>query len=137
MGRHRSPRPTDAELSILTVLWRRGASTVREVHEELSREKATGYTTVLKFLQIMTEKDLVTRDESRRSHVYTARHPEESTQQLMVRDLLQRAFSGSMAELFRQALALGTMSAEEADDIRKLLEANQSEQAHVRNSAGV
>ena len=124
MGRHRSPRPTDAELSILTVLWRRGPSTVREVHEELSKVKPAGYTTILKFLQIMTEKELVVRDESRRSHVYEPRHSEDYTQQLLVRDLLQRAFGGSVSGLIKQAFVVAPPSGEESKDIRNLLGSN-------------
>src|ERR1041385_3673107 len=80
MTERQPPRPTDAELSILRVLWRRGPSTVRDVHEELSHENPTGYTTVLKLLQIMTEKGLVVRDEAQRAHVYEARHSEQKTQ---------------------------------------------------------
>ncbi|MBI4661619.1 MAG: BlaI/MecI/CopY family transcriptional regulator [Verrucomicrobia bacterium] len=114
------PRPTDAELSILRVLWRRGPSTVRQVQDELGDE--TGYTTVLKFLQIMTDKGLVTRDDSQHAHVYQARLAEEETQRQLVADLLDRAFSGSAKKLVVQALSAKKASAEELAEIRKLLD---------------
>ena len=113
-------KPTDAELAILSVLWTRGPSTVREVAESMGRE--TGYTTVLKLLQIMTEKRLVTRDESARTHVYSAAYSQDQTQRHLVSDLLARAFDGSAAKLVLQALATGKASPEEIDEIRKLLE---------------
>lgn len=119
---HDLPRPTDAELAILRVLWDRGPSTVREVHDELARERLTGYTTVLKLLQIMTEKRLVTRDESTRSHVYMPRVSQDATQQQLVADLVQRAFGGSAAQLVMQALAASPASPDELRDIRKLLD---------------
>lgn len=115
------PRPTDAELSILRVLWRRGASTVRDVHEELSRENATGYTTILKLLQIMTEKGLVVRDESQRAHVYESAYGEQRTQRQLLTDLVDRAFDGSAAKLVVQALSGRKASAAELDEIRRLL----------------
>lgn len=117
------PRPTDAELAILRVLWSRGASTVREVHEVLSRERPTAYTTALKLLQIMIDKGLVRRDESDRTHVYEARLSQEQTQRQLVRDLLDRAFGGSASKLVMQALATRRASAEELSEIRKLLDA--------------
>ncbi|NIN76956.1 MAG: BlaI/MecI/CopY family transcriptional regulator, partial [Planctomycetales bacterium] len=83
------PRPTDAELAILRVLWRHGPSTVRQVRDVINAERPTGYTTVLKLMQIMTEKGLVTRDESRRTHVYRPRFPAEGTQRQLVADLLE------------------------------------------------
>lgn len=114
------PRPTDAELSILGVLWQRGPSTVRQVQEELGED--TGYTTVLKFMQIMTEKGLVTRDESERTHIYQARLSEEETQRQLISDLLERAFSGSAKKLVMQALSTKRASAAELAEIRKLLD---------------
>jgi BlaI family penicillinase repressor len=117
-----SPRPTDSELAILRVLWRLGASTVRQVHDELNRSDPSGYTTTLKLLQIMTEKGLVTRDESQRAHVYQARLAAEETQSQLVRDLLDRAFEGSAGRLVMRALASRPASAEELADIRKLLD---------------
>ena len=114
-------KPTDAELAILRVLWTRGPSTVREVAEVLGRQGA--YTTVLKLLQIMTEKRLVRRDDTTRSHVYEAAYSEDQTQKQLVSDLLQRAFDGSAAKLVLQALAAGDASPEEIAEIRTLLDA--------------
>jgi predicted transcriptional regulator len=113
-------KPTDAELGILTVLWTRGPSTVRQVAEALDRK--AGYTTVLKLLQIMTEKALVVRDETARTHVYQAAFTEDQTQRQLVSDLLDRAFGGSAAKLVLQALAANKTSAEELAEIRKLLD---------------
>jgi predicted transcriptional regulator len=117
-----TPRPTPAELSILRVLWRQGPSTVREVHATLERERTTGYTTVLKLLQIMTEKGLVRRDEAARAHVYTAAVAEEQTQKRLVRDLLDRAFGGSAATLVMHALSARRASPDERARIRELLD---------------
>ena len=116
------PRPTDAELSILRVLWERGPSTVREVHDVLSRTQASGYTTILKLMQIMTEKGLVVRDESERAHVYEARHSEQRTQRQIIADLVERAFGGSSAKLVMQALSGRKASAAELSEIRELLD---------------
>ena len=115
-------RPTDAELAILRVLWSRGPSTVRQVHEALSRDRETGYTTVLKLMQIMTEKGLVERDESERTHVYQTRFTQEATQQRLVSDLLDKAFGGSASQLVMQALAAKPASADELAQIRRLLD---------------
>src|SRR6266705_959366 len=112
-------KPTDAELAILRVLWTRGPSTVRQIAEVMGRE--IGYTTVLKLLQIMTEKGLVVRDESARTHVYAAAHTEDQTQRQMVTDLLDKVFDGSAAKLVMQALAATKTSPEELAEIRKLL----------------
>jgi predicted transcriptional regulator len=112
-------KPTDAELGILRVLWSRGPSTVRQVAEALGRE--AGYTTVLKLLQIMTEKRLVVRDEAERTHIYQAAYTQDQTQRQLVTDLLDRAFDGSAAQLVLQALATNKTSPEELDEIRKLL----------------
>jgi len=122
------PRPTDAELAILRVLWRRGASTVKDVHEELARRFPAAYTTTLKQLQIMTDKGLVTRDESQRAHLYTARLPEEQTQSQLVGDLLDRAFEGSASRLVMRALASRPASAEELTAIRRLLDQLEGEE---------
>ena len=116
------PRPTDAELAILSVLWQRGASTVREVHDALSATHDTGYTTVLKLLQIMTDKGLVVRDESQRAHVYASRYGEQRTQRQLLGDLIDRAFRGSPAQLVMQALSATRASAEELTAIRQLLD---------------
>ena len=116
------PRPTPAELEILRVLWQRGPSTVREVNATLSQVRPTGYTTVLKMLQIMTDKSLVSRDESQRAHVYSARLAEAQTQRQLVRDLLERAFDGSAMKLVMHALADRKASAAEIARIRQLLD---------------
>ena len=121
------PRPTDAELAILRVLWERGPSTVRDVHEALSRTQASGYTTVLKLLQIMTEKGLVVRDESQRAHVYATRLSEQRTQNQLLFDLADRAFGGSPAKLVMQALAGRQTSAAELHEIRALLDRLEGE----------
>ena len=121
------PRPTDAELAILRVLWRRGPSTVKQVHEELSRRSPSVYTTTLKILQIMTEKGLVTRDESQRAHLYTTRLPEEETQSQIVGDLLDRVFEGSAGRLVMRALSDRPASAGELEEIRKLLDRLEGE----------
>jgi len=115
-------RPTGAELQILGVLWDRGPSTVREVHERLAKSRDLGYTTVLKLLQIMAEKGLVRRDESQRAHVYAARIPAEQTQRQLVGDLLDRAFGGSAALLVQQALSSKRPSAQELSRIRVYLD---------------
>jgi predicted transcriptional regulator len=113
-------KPTDAELSILRVLWSQGPSTVRQVAEALGR--ATGYTTALKLLQIMTEKGLVRRDESARTHVYEAAFTEDQTQRRLVSDLLNRAFGGSAAKLVLQALSSNRTSPEELAEIKRFLD---------------
>lgn len=122
MSKQDVPRPTDAELEILNVLWQRGAATVREVHDELSARKATLYTTVLKTLQIMTEKGLVERDESQRAHLYRARLAQDETQRQLLNDLLARAFDGSASKLVMQALSGREASAEELTEIRAMLD---------------
>ncbi len=120
-----APRPTDAELAILRVLWRRGPSTVRQVREWLERDRPTGYTTALKLLQIMFEKGLVLRDESARSHVYRARASEQQTQRQLLRDLTDRAFDGSLVELVRQAVEVKPPSRAEVAEIRKLVRSTE------------
>jgi len=119
------PRPTDGELAILRVLWARGPSTVRQVHDVLSRDRPGAYTTTLKLLQIMTEKGLVRRDDADRSHVYTSRMTEGQTQRQLVADLLDRAFGGSASKLVMQALAARRASPEELGEIRRLLDGRQ------------
>ena len=115
----RGKKPTEAELAILSVLWARGASTVREVAQAMGRESA--YTTVLKLLQIMTEKRLVRRDASSRTHIYSVAHSRDETQRQLVSDLVDRAFDGSAAKLVVQALSSTKASPEELAEIRKLL----------------
>src|SRR5215467_9202459 len=116
----RRRKPTDAELEILAVLWDRGPSTVRDVAEALGRGHA--YTTVLKLMQIMTEKRIVTRRESGRLHIYSAAQSRDQTQRHLVRDLLQRAFRGSAAQLVMRALSTSKASPEELAEIRKLID---------------
>ena len=127
MPRSAVPRPTDAELAILRILWDRGPSTVRQVHDVLARDRQAAYTTALKLLQIMTEKGLVERDERDRTPVYRARLGEEQTQRQLVRDLLDRAFGGSATKLVMQALAARRASPEELRDIRKAIDSARSE----------
>lgn len=115
-------KPTSTELEILRVLWERGPSTVREVTEVLGRTKSVGYTTVLKLLQIMTEKGTVRRNEEARAHVYEAQQPASKTRQQLVGDLLQRAFSGSASQLMLHALAGKKTSPEEIGEIRRMLD---------------
>jgi BlaI family transcriptional regulator, penicillinase repressor len=115
------PRPTEAELEILQVLWDRGACTVRDVHEVLHRRDGTGYTTALKLLQIMYEKGLVARDETQRAHVYRAVVSKERTQRRFLADMVQRVFDGSPSRLVLQALGDHKASREELRQIRALL----------------
>jgi len=129
MTTSKPPRPTDAELAILRILWSRGASTVRQVHESLSRERPAAYTTALKMLQIMMEKGLVRRDDTDRTHVYQPRLTEEQTQRQLVRDLLDRAFGGSSSKLVLQALSARRATPEELGEIRRLIEGRDGKEA--------
>jgi len=115
-------RPTDAELAILRILWQEGPSTVRRVYEVLSQEKALGYTSALKTLQVMTEKGLVVCDKSQHSHVYSTAQTEEQTQRSLVDDLLSRAFGGSAIKLVLQALSARPASQQELEQIRELID---------------
>ena len=116
------PNPTEGELAILRVLWGlKGPATVREVHDVLTRNKETAYTTVLKMLTIMADKGLVRRDDSERSHTYTAVHAEPVVQASLLHDLMRRAFAGSAATLVQRALDADTATAEELDAIGKLI----------------
>jgi len=119
---HELPRPTDAELELLTILWDRGPSTVRDIHEAVSKRRRTQYTTVLKFMQIMAEKGLVRRDEQQRAHIYEAAQAREATQRQLAGDLLQRAFGGSAKSLVMGALSARKASRQELAEIRKLLD---------------
>ncbi len=121
------PRPTQSELEILSVLWDAGPSTVREVRQTLDARKPTGYTTVLKLLQIMTEKGLVRRDERERAHRYAPRLPRERTEQQIVADLLDRAFGGSSSRLVMRALSSRKATPEELNRIRALLDEIEGE----------
>jgi BlaI family transcriptional regulator, penicillinase repressor len=120
MTESKLPNPTESELAILRVLWRIGPATVRQVHDALEAE--VGYTTVLKLMQIMTEKGLVTRDESERAHVYQPMLTEQRTQRKLITDLLDRAFDGSASQLVLQALSSKPASREELAEIRELLD---------------
>jgi predicted transcriptional regulator len=130
MARKATNRPTDGELGILRALWRRGPSTVREVQAEIERRSPgdpPGYTTVLKQLQIMTDKGLVVRDETRRAHVYAAREPREQMQRRLVDDLVDRAFDGSASQLVLRALAAKAASPAELQEIRSILDELEGE----------
>ena len=116
------PRPTEGELAILRVLWEGGPRSVRDVQRILNDLRPTGYTTVLKLLQIMTDKGLVDRDEKVRPQIYRARYSQEHTQRQLVRDLLDRAFGGSVRAMVLQALATRKSSAEELEAVEKLLD---------------
>ena len=121
MGRLQA-KPTDAELAILRVLWERGASTVRQVHEALADTRETGYTTTLKLMQIMADKGLVTRNETARTHVYSPNAGQEQTERLLVQDLVDRAFGGSAAQLVLRALSEKGATDAELKEIRKLID---------------
>ena len=120
---HRNlPKPTEVELEILTSLWSKGEATVRELFEDVSQRRALGYTSVLKTLQIMTEKGLVQRTEAGKAHIYRATASQEDTQSQFLRDLTERLFSGSAAQLALHALTLQPASSNELVEIRKLIE---------------
>ena len=116
-----SPKPTASELEILHVLWERGPSTVREVHQALSDKRPIGYTSVLKLMQIMTAKGTLQRNEEQRAHVYEAVQPAEKTKRQLALDVLQRVFDGSASQLMMHALADRKASKEEVDELRRLL----------------
>ena len=116
------PRPTEGELAILRVLWEQGPISVREVQRIMDASRPTGYTTVLKLMQIMTEKGLVERDETVRPQIYRPKHTQEKTQRQLLQDLMQRAFGGSMKALVLQALPKGKASAEELREMEALLD---------------
>ena len=121
MGNNK-PRPTDSELSILRVLWSRGPSTVRQVHEALAETRDTGYTTTLKLMQIMADKGLVERNETARTHIYSASAAQEQTQTQLVKDLVDRAFGGSAAALVLRALSADDATDAELTEIRKMID---------------
>jgi BlaI family penicillinase repressor len=122
MPRPPSPRPTDVELQILDVLWEQGPSTVRQVHRSLAAQRATGYSTTLKMLQVMREKGLVVRDESVRPQLYRAAESRRETQLRMLDDLAQRAFGGSAQKLVMRMLSANRVSAEELAEMQRLIE---------------
>ena len=118
----KSERPTESEVEILSVLWTNGPSTVREVHDQLKKSRSIGYTTVLKLMQIMFEKNLLLRDDSQRSHVYRPRQKAEKTQKTLVKHMLSRVFSGSVENLVVQALSAKKATPEELAQIRRMLD---------------
>lgn len=122
MSNEAPQKPTASELEILQVLWTRGPSTVREVHEALSEQKSLGYTTVLKLLQIMTAKGSVRRNEEQRAHVYEACQPATETKRQLVGDVLKRVFEGSASELMMHALEGRRTSKKEVEELRRLLD---------------
>ena len=122
MSTEHPPRPTDAELEILTVLWSRGPATVRDVHETIAGRRPTQYTTVLKQMQVMAEKRLVVRNEDQRAHVYEAARPREWTQRQLAGDMLTRAFNGSAKSLMIGALSSRKASKAELAELRSLLD---------------
>src|SRR5580698_3690427 len=132
MSQDHLPRPTEAELDLLSVVWARGPNTVRQIHEALSGEKSTGYTTTLKILQKMLEKGLLRRDERERSHVYSAVGKAEETQRQLVRDLLRRAFRGAAASLVVQALSEEKVSKADLAQIRNMLDDLEARQTRKR-----
>jgi predicted transcriptional regulator len=125
MNKSRLPKPTEGELELLRVLWAKGSATVRELHEAVSQERPLGYTTVLKLLQIMTEKGLVQRAELGRAHVYHATASQKETQSQLLRDLSVRLFSGSATQLAMHALTMEPASSDELKEIRKLIDRKQ------------
>jgi BlaI family penicillinase repressor len=125
MSKDNLPKPTEGELELLRVLWAKGSATVRELHDAVSQERPLGYTTVLKLLQIMTEKRLVQRTEVGRAHVYRTTASQEETQSQLLRDLSERLFSGSAAQLAMHALAMEPASSDELMEIRRLIDRRQ------------
>jgi predicted transcriptional regulator len=122
MPRVSAPRPTDAELAVLQVLWESGPCTVRQVHEALRARRGSGYTTTLKIMQIMLDKGLVRRDDAARTHIYLAAQPRQSTQRGLLRDLMDRAFGGSARRLVLEALSSRKVSRQELAEVRRLLD---------------
>ena len=124
----RLPKPTEVELELLRVLWSKGSATVREIYELVSQRRTLGYTSVLKMLQIMTEKGLVERTEAGKAHIYRAAATQEETQSQMLRDLSERLFAGSAAQLAMHALSMQAASAEELEEIRKIIRQKKEKQ---------
>lgn len=131
------PRPTEAELELLQILWQKEPATVRDIYEALNEEKSSGYTTVLKLLQIMTTKGLVVRDEAARAHVYRATFSQDTMQSRLLSDLSNRLFAGSAAQLALHALSMGPASDDELAEIRALLERrrNASSSSHQNGNS--
>jgi predicted transcriptional regulator len=127
-NRHPLPRPTEGELELLSFLWERGPSTVRDLHQEVSSKRALGYTSVLKLLQIMTEKGLVEREEAGKAHIYRAAAARHVTQDQLVRDISERLFSGSAAQLAMHALAMEPVNDRELEELHNLIEQKRHRQ---------
>jgi BlaI family penicillinase repressor len=121
MAHKSKPQPTASELAVLGVLWESGPRTVRQVHDALGVDRGVRYTTTLKTMQVMVEKGLLDRDESRRSHVYRSAIDEKSVRRRLVRELAGQVFGGSTRKLILHALSAGGVSAEEVRQIKKLL----------------
>ena len=123
----KAPKPTESELEILSVLWNEGSATVREIHETISQQRDIGYTTVLKMMQLMYEKGLLTRDESSRAHVYEPAVAETQTQKTMMLDFVDRVFGGSAQKMVMSALESKTTSKEELSEIKRMIETYEEE----------
>ena len=119
--REKPPKPTEGELELLGVLWRRGTSTVRDIHEEVTQKRSLGYTSILKLLQIMNEKGLVQRESSGKAHLYQTTLSREETQDQLLSDLKEKLFSGSAAQLAMHALSMEPADSQELEEIRALL----------------
>ena len=128
-NRSNGRKPTDSEVKILSVIWKHGPKTVREVYDLMSQKETIGYTTVLKFMQIMTEKGLLERDASVRPQIFSASQPQQQTQRMMLRDLVDRAFAGSPGNLALQALSTKKSTPQELREIRVLLDKLERESA--------
>ena len=122
MKKKKITKPTEAELEILQILWENGPSTVRFINDELNKRKSVGYTTTLKIMQIMTEKNLVKRNEENRSHIYTAAYKKDETRKVLIDRLIETAFGGSASKLVMQALGNKKASKEEIQELRKFLD---------------
>jgi BlaI family transcriptional regulator, penicillinase repressor len=126
--KHQLPKPTEVELELLRVLWEKESATVRELYEVVNQQRALGYTSVLKTLQIMTEKGLVEREEAGKAHIYRATASQQETQSQLLRDLSERLFAGSAAQLAMHALSMQPASAEELEEIRKIIRQKRERQ---------
>jgi BlaI family transcriptional regulator, penicillinase repressor len=122
------PKPTEVELELLRALWDKDSATVRELYEVVSQQRTLGYTSVLKTLQIMTEKGLVEREEAGKAHIYRAAASQGETQSQLLRDLSERLFAGSAAQLAMHALSMQAASAEELEEIRKIIKQKRETQ---------
>ena len=121
------PRPTEAELELLNILWEKGPATVRDLHQEIAVKRAIGYTSVLKLLQIMTDKGLVEREESGKAHIYRPVGTQQDTQSRLVRDISERVFAGSAAALAIHALSTQPVSDQELEELRRLIEQKRNQ----------